>query len=147
MDLRPATLDSYGLVSALDWHLERFQRHTGITTDFRHEGINRRFLSQTEVTAYRLIQEALTNLARHSGATNVIVQLFADNETLIVGVRDDGKGFDLKLARDGSGLVGMRERVSLLGGTLSIESSPGTGTLITAELPEDSPVNDGTAAT
>jgi two-component system CheB/CheR fusion protein len=135
MDLRPATLDRYGLTPTLETHIERFERHTGIDTDFQHDGVDQRLPSLVEVTAYRLVQEGLTNLARHSEASSASVKLSMEDDLLKITIRDDGKGFDPASLRDGSGLFGMRDRVSLLGGTLSIDTSPGAGVRISASLP------------
>ncbi len=135
MDLRPAALDAYGLTPALRGHIERYEKQTGVTVDLRVEGLERRFASPVESTAYRIVQEALTNLARHAETTQAIVQLFADEQTLTVSIRDNGSGFDPAKVRDGSGLGGMRERAELLGGSLDIDTAPGAGVRITAELP------------
>ncbi len=135
MDLRPAALDAYGLIPALRGHIERYEKQTGVTVDLRAEGLERRFASPVESTAYRIVQEALTNLARHAETSRGIVQLFADEQTLTVSIRDHGSGFDPAAVRDGSGLGGMRERAELLGGTLDIDTAPGAGVRITAELP------------
>jgi PAS domain S-box-containing protein len=137
MDLRPAALDGYGLAAALEWHVDRFRHRIGVAVELRHEGVNRRFSPEVEVTAYRVVQEALTNLARHSGAGTATVQLLADDQTLTVSIRDDGNGFDPAMTTNGSGLLGMRERVALLGGTIEIDAAPGDGVVITAELPID----------
>ena len=99
------------------------------------EGLERRFASPVESTAYRIVQEALTNLARHAETPQAIVQLFADEQTLTVSIRDLGSGFDPANVREGSGLGGMRERAELLGGSLDIDTAPGAGVRITAELP------------
>jgi PAS domain S-box-containing protein len=137
MDLRPATLDAYGLLTAVHGLVERYQTQTGVRVDFRHEGLDRRFAPIVEVTAYRVLQEALTNVARHSGTQAASVSMLADDTTLTVAIRDDGRGFDPAVARAASGLGGMQERVELLGGTLTVDTAPGAGTLIAAELPLD----------
>jgi len=137
MELRPATLDSYGLLSALRWHLERYQRQTGITVELFQAGVDRRFPAPVEIAAYRIVQETLTNVARHSGATTATVQLFADEVALTVSIRDLGRGFDLSSVTPGSGLGGMRERAELLGGTFEIDVAAGEGVTLTAELPLD----------
>ena len=137
MELRPATLDSYGLGPALEWYLDSYRRRSGVTVELRYEGIDRRFPHAVEIAAYRLVQEALTNVARHSGARDALVQLHADGDTLTVVVRDRGLGFDGSTSRTGTGLLGMRERVALLNGKIEIDSAPGEGVTITAELPID----------
>jgi PAS domain S-box-containing protein len=135
MDLRPATLETHGLLPTLLGHLERFQQRTGIVVDLRHEGVDRRFPGSVEITAYRIVQEALTNVARHADAQQAVVQLMADREALTVVIRDDGCGFDAATAPQSSGLGGMRERVELIGGDLTIDTRPGEGTVVTAEVP------------
>lgn len=137
MDLRPAVLDRYGLLAAMEWYAERYQKRTGISVDLRHAGLERRLPPDVEIGAYRVVQEALTNIARHARADAAAIQLFADDGMLTVVVRDQGAGFDSANAPTTSGLGGMRERVALLGGTLEIESAPGRGTTITAEFPHD----------
>ena len=135
MDLRPTALDAYGLLPTLRGHTERYEVQTGIAVDLRAEGLNQRFPAPIEITAYRIVQEALTNVARHAETSEVTVQLFADEQTLTVSVRDSGLGFDPATIYGATGLSGMRERAELLGGTMEIDASPGTGVRITAELP------------
>lgn len=140
MDLRPAALDTYGLLPALLWHVERYQKRTGITVDLRQEGVDRRFTAPVEIAAYRIVQEALTNVARHAGVDHVQVQLFADATMLTVAIRENGLGFNPESPAPG-GLSGMRERAALTGGTLTIDTAPGQGVVVTAELPINDPDN------
>jgi PAS domain S-box-containing protein len=139
-DLRPADLDQLGLLAALLAFFERYTTQTGVLINFKHQGVDRRFPAQVEISAYRVVQEALTNVARHAGVSGVDVHVWADAATLNLQIVDRGSGFDpdavLKPLRSG-GLIGMRERMMLLGGHLSIESSSGAGTTITSELPLD----------
>jgi PAS domain S-box-containing protein len=135
MDLRPAALDAYGLLPTLRWHLERYQHQTGIAVELLQEGLERRFNAPVEIAAYRIVQEALTNVARHAKTSRVVVQLFADDVALTVSIRDHGRGFDVSSTIPGSGLGGMRERAELLGGTLEIDATTGDGVTVTAELP------------
>ena len=137
MELRPAVLDSFGLLSALEWYTARYQQRTGIAVELRHEGLDRRFSAEVEVGAYRVAQEALTNVARHAAVDAVTLQLLADDGALTVAVRDRGRGFDPARAPATSGLGGMRERIALLGGTFDVDASPGRGTAIMAEIPLD----------
>lgn len=141
-DLRPADLDQLGLLPALLAHFERYTVQTGVLVDFKHQGVARRFAPDVETSAYRVVQEALTNTARHAGVAGVTVRVWTHSDKLNLHIEDRGCGFDpevtLKAPRS-SGLIGMRERVLLLGGTMTIESSPGAGTTITAELPIDEP--------
>ena len=139
-DLRPADLDQLGLLPALLALFERYTAQTGVLVNFKHQGVERRFASQVETGAYRIVQEALTNAARHAGVTGVTVRVWTDADKLNLQIEDRGCGFDpevvLKAPRS-SGLIGMQERNRLLGGRMTIESSPGSGTTITAELPLD----------
>ncbi|MSS72151.1 MAG: sensor histidine kinase [Candidatus Latescibacteria bacterium] len=139
LDLRPSMLDDLGLLPALLWHLDRYTAQTDISVTFRHTGLEgRRFPPGVETGAYRIVQEALTNVARYAGVREATVRLRADRETLHVQVEDQGAGFDPETAlaaRATSGLSGMRERAALLGGTLKVESAPGAGVRLQAELP------------
>jgi PAS domain S-box-containing protein len=139
LDLRPATLDHLGLLSALLWHIKQYSAQTQVRVAFKHNGLEgRRFPTETETAAYRIVQEALTNVARHAESDAATVRLWADEHSLNIQIEDQGKGFDTEtpLATvNTSGLAGMRERAHLLGGHLTIESNFGTGTHLTAELP------------
>jgi len=139
LDLRPAMLDDLGLLHALLWHFERYTTQTGVRVIFNHTGIgDQRLESKIETAVYRIIQEALTNVARHAQVNEIRVNVLADAENLSVWVIDHGSGFlpEVALAStSSSGLAGMRERAQLLGGTLSIEAAPGAGTKLTALLP------------
>jgi signal transduction histidine kinase len=139
LSLRPTTLDDLGLLPALRWHFERYTTQTNVRVAFKHTGLEgRRFAPEVETAAYRIVQEALTNVARHAEVGEVTVRLWADRDTLGVQVEDQGAGFDVESALvrgTSSGLSGMHERVTLLGGQLTIESVPGVGTRLTAEFP------------
>jgi len=138
LDLRPAMLDDLGVLPALVWHIERYTARTDIKVAFEQYGLERRFPPEVETATYRIVQEALTNVARHARVTEVVVRLLADQESVSVHVEDQGAGFDpgAAFASAGtSGLAGMRERATLLGGRLVVESVPGAGTRVTAELP------------
>lgn len=132
--LRPAVLDDLGLLPALQWHVERYQAQTGVRVAFAHADLDRRFSPGIETAAYRIAQEALTNVARHAGVSDVRLRVWAADQTLSVEIEDRGRGFD-PAGVESSGLVGMRERASLVGGRLVLETGPGTGTRITATLP------------
>jgi PAS domain S-box-containing protein len=139
-DLRPPDLDQLGLLPALLALLERYSVQTGILVDFKHQGVNRRFASEVETGAYRVVQEALTNVARHAGVAGVTVRAWIDGNMLNLQIEDRGCGFDLHAALKSprsNGLYGLQERAQLLGGKLVIESTPGSGTTIAAELPID----------
>lgn len=136
LDLRPATLDHLGLLSAFLWLIRNYTERTSITIDFKHSGISgRRFLSEIETSVYRVGQEALTNIARHANVSKAKILIWADEKTLNLSVEDDGKGFDVEeilLKGDSTGVAGMRERVLFLGGDFQIESNAKGGTKISA---------------
>ncbi len=136
-NLRPPMLDELGLLSALTWQIDRFETQTGIHVEFHHARLDRRFDPRVEITAFRIVQEALTNVARHAGVTKAKVDVWASPESLGVLIEDEGRGFDVEaaLAARSSGLNGMRERSRLAGGRLDINSKPGTGTRLSLELP------------
>jgi PAS domain S-box-containing protein len=137
-DLRPADLDQLGLLPALLALFERYTAQTGVLVSFKHQGVDGRFASQVETGAYRIVQEALTNAARHAGVAAVTVRVWTDADKLNLQIEDRGCGFDPEVvlqAPRSTGLIGMQERAMLLGGHVIIESSPGDGTTITAELP------------
>lgn len=137
-DLRPAALDQLGLVPGLLTLFEAYENQTGIQVHFRHQGVESRFAPEVETAAYRTVQEALTNVARHAAVAGVAVRLWAAPETLSIQIEDRGRGLDSQAALTRSragGLAGMRERVSLLGGKFAIEARPGMGTRISATLP------------
>jgi signal transduction histidine kinase len=138
MDLRPAILDSLGLLPVLIWQFDRYTRQTAIHVTFQHAGLEQRLPLEIETGVYRLIQEALTNIARHADVRDVAIQVRVHEETLTLFVVDAGSGFDAERAlEEGSstGLASMRERADLLGGTLRITSELGEGTTVEAELP------------
>jgi PAS domain S-box-containing protein len=138
LDLRPAMLDDLGLLPALLWHLEHYTAQTQVRVNFKHSGLEkRRFAPDVETAAYRVVQEALTNIARHAQVEEATVRLSTHQHTLLIEVEDRGNGFDVEsvLAASGtSGLAGMRERAVLMGGRLTVDSRPGIGTRLTAEL-------------
>ena len=140
LDLRPAMLDDLGLLHALLWHFERYTKQTGISVSFAHPGLSTdaRFAQEIETAAYRIVQEALTNVARYAQVKEVEVRVSADAESVEVEVRDLGKGFDVEqafAAASSVGLTGMRERARLLSGKFSVVSVENIGTTITADLP------------
>jgi signal transduction histidine kinase len=139
LDLRPSMLDDLGLLPTLLWYVDRYTSMTGITIDFHHQGVEgHRFDTQVETAAYRIVQEALTNVARHARVSEAAVQVWCTPDAVFLEIQDTGAGFNVEDAlRAGKsiGLTGMRERASLLGGDLHIESISGAGTCIVAELP------------
>lgn len=136
--LHPAALDEFGLVSALDAHLKSFSRRHEVAVELTHRGMEERLPSEIESAAYRIVQEATTNIAKHAHATECRVQL-ERGETLRITIEDNGAGFDPLAVRSaerrGLGLIGMRERASHLHGSVQVDSTPGQGTRITVELP------------
>lgn len=139
LDLRPSALDDLGLVPALHWYTDNFGQHWGIKARFRADGLNRRLPPELELVLYRVAQEALTNVAKHARARRVRVELERHGLWVRLMVEDDGSGFHVKEAMSskerGLGLFGMQERLALVGGKFHIESQPGKGTKVVAEVP------------
>lgn len=140
-DLRPMALDDLGLVPALRAFLQDYQQRTAIETDFAFFGQDRRFDSTFEVAVFRLVQEALTNVAKHARATQVWVKVDVTHKTeLRMTIKDNGVGFDPaaiqgETAGKKFGLMGMKERAGLLGGSMEIQSAPGQGTRLAFTFP------------
>ena len=129
--LRPGVLDRLGLVDALEWYTSDFEKRTGVTCIFERDGVPA--ISDTVATAaYRIAQEALTNVVRHAQASCVNVVLHGENGLLHLSVLDNGRGFNpLELSEvEGLGVLGMRERASLVGGDLVVKSVLGQGTQV-----------------
>jgi signal transduction histidine kinase len=138
LNLRPAMLDDLGLLPALLWHLENYSNQTGVSVDFRHKGLGCRLRAELETAAYRIIQEALTNVAKHARAKEAIVLVWIDGDNLCLQIEDRGSGFEPGTSHPDhptSGLSGMRERAVTLGGKFRLESSPEDGTVIFVVLP------------
>jgi signal transduction histidine kinase len=138
LELRPQMLDDLGLLVALDWHFKRYTKQTNIRVNFRHTPVPQRLPTLLETAVYRIVQEALTNVARHAHVEEATVRLWVDHERAGVQVEDRGAGFDAvkaQAARASTGLSGMKERAELLGGEFTLESNPGKGTRLTVELP------------
>jgi PAS domain S-box-containing protein len=137
LNLQPSMLDNLGLLPTLLWHFDQYTAKTQVRVDFRHSGMQRNFPLEISTAAYRIVQEALTNIVRHAAVKEVSVRVWIDREILCLRIEDRGKGFDPKSLPVGtsSGLFGMRERALSLGGKLTVESAPGTGTVVIAELP------------
>ena len=136
VELRPAVLDDFGLVPALERLTDSFAEQTGIRIDFHSALGELRLPSEVETTLYRVVQESLTNIVKHANAHNVSVSIARRGSTVAAVIEDDGAGFDLRVVHEGGiGLLGMRERLALVDGRLEIESRPGSGTTIVAEVP------------
>lgn len=136
-ELRPGVLDRLGLVAGLEWLLNEFERRTGIRTAFVAEGVEHKVDADVSTALFRITQEALTNVARHSGATSVATRLSATGHELVLWVKDDGRGFNpgIEPHTPSLGLLGMRERASRLGGKLEITSAAGSGTELQVTIP------------
>jgi signal transduction histidine kinase len=134
-ELRPALLDDVGLVEALRNLVTRHGERTGVPARFTARPAGARAPVEIETACFRIVQEALSNMARHAHARHVDVALTAQDGALEVTVKDDGVGFDVERRRTGLGLVGMAERAELVGGHLDIESAPGAGTTVRARFP------------
>lgn len=138
-ELRPSILDDLGLVAALEWHSKEFTKRFNIDVEFqtRSEELHTSGLIATGL--FRMYQESLTNVARHSGANKVESQLQLVNGDIWLSVRDNGKGFDLNVntERKTLGLLGMKERALMIGGKLEIKSEPGKGTVVTVTVPNN----------
>ncbi|MFL5579265.1 MAG: PAS domain S-box protein, partial [Gemmatimonadaceae bacterium] len=137
--LRPVALEGLGLERAIRTLAEDWAERTRLAVDFHAHGLDRRLPPAVETTLYRVAQEVLTNAARHAGATRLSVVLECSPWQALMVVDDDGRGFDAAAAERGDGgrlgLIGARERVALIGGTLTVESAPGAGTSVFVRLP------------
>ncbi|MGB2629351.1 MAG: sensor histidine kinase [Candidatus Acidiferrum sp.] len=136
--LRPPMLDDLGLVPALEWQGREISRRGDMEVDVHSAHVSDELTDEVKVCIYRLVQEALNNAARHSAARHARVSITQEAGKIHVEVEDDGKGFASERVR-GMGILGMEERVKRLGGTLTIQSKPGAGTTVVAELPSDRP--------
>ena len=140
-DLRPSVLDDLGLLPALEWLIPELTRHFCLDIEMKVLGTTRRFTPESELVLFRIAQEALRNIGKHSGATKALVTLSFKSAKTILTIKDNGKGFELSerisdLATVGKlGLVGMQERAHLIGASLRVESKPGVGTTIKVDLP------------
>ncbi len=132
--LRPPMLDDLGLMPALEWQGREISRRGDMEVDVRSEGVSEQLPDDVKVCIYRVVQEALTNSARHSGAKHAQVSVVQSGANIRVQIADDGKGFAAERVR-GMGILGMEERVKRLGGSLDIRSAPGKGTTVLAEIP------------
>ncbi len=141
-ELRPPALDELGLRTAVESYLRTWSSRTNVPVDFEYRGLNqKRVAPEVETALYRTLQEALTNVAKHAAARVVSVVLNQCEQDTLIIVEDQGTGFDVESgtlstgSRQHLGLLGMRERISAVGGSLDIESTPGTGTTIFARVP------------
>ncbi len=140
-DLRPSHLDDLGLPAALRWYAGAVQERTGLKIRVDTEGDELLISSALKIAIFRIVQEALNNISKHAQAKEVYIKLEYQSQHVVVSVRDDGVGFDLdtvrmtRTRRPSLGLAGMQERAALMKGEVSIQSSPGQGTIVEARLP------------
>jgi PAS domain S-box-containing protein len=145
LDLRPSLLDDLGLTAAIRWYLERHEHRLGVSATLVGDLADVRLPPQIETACFRVAQEALTNVARHAGARSVCVELRHTDAEIELWVRDDGDGFDVESKRaravggHSMGILGMEERVMLVGGRFALESRPGGGTVVRAVFPVNGP--------
>ena len=138
--LHPAALDDLGLAAAIDSSLRGLARRRDIRAELHKHGLPDRLPREVELAAYRIVQEAITNVGKHANATQCHVHLTQLADRLLIEVEDDGVGFvedaDRPIIARGLGLISVRERASRLGGTFNILSAPGQGTKVIVSLPE-----------
>src|SRR2546426_12709719 len=135
MGLRPSMLDDSGIAPAVRWQAQELSRRTGTPVDLQIEGDFGGLADEGRTCLYRVVQEALTNCARHAAAKTVRITMQGKNDAVSVSIQDDGVGFDTARARTGLGLIGIEERVKVLGGSLAVDSWPRPGTLVRVEIP------------
>ncbi|HKD17612.1 MAG TPA: PAS domain S-box protein [Thermoanaerobaculia bacterium] len=141
LSLRPSVLDDLGLTAALRWYLDRQAQLSGFAAELHADAIPARLPRELETACFRVVQQALTNVARHARARHVSVELRRGREDLRLSIRDDGVGFDSTAAQararagQSLGILGMKERVSLLGGQFTLRSDPSSGTEIQVRFP------------
>ncbi|HUE87796.1 MAG TPA: sensor histidine kinase, partial [Vicinamibacterales bacterium] len=136
--LHPALLDDLGLAAAIEWQARTFEARHGIRAEVQQDGMTSRLPREVELAAYRIVQEALTNVAKHSRASSCRITLRHHDANLEIVVEDNGRGFDPGEMLDphrGLGIVGMRERAALLSGRVAFESGSGAGTRVNVRLP------------
>lgn len=141
IDLRPSALDDLGLLPALRWYIKEYQKKCSVAVDFQATGFKGRLSPEMETALYRIVQESLTNTARHANACNASITLIEETDAVYATIIDDGRGFDVESLSKipgherGLGLAGMNERAVLLAGSLTCNSHTGRGTTIEVRLP------------
>jgi signal transduction histidine kinase len=141
LNLRPSVLDDLGLGVALEWFAQKSSTPGGLQVSLDTAGVTDRFAPAIEITAFRVVQEAVTNAQRHANATRIGIRMQLESGRLLLEVQDNGRGFNAQLARQNSstgtslGLLGMYERAMLIGGSLDVISEPGQGTLVALTCP------------
>ncbi len=136
-ELRPKILDSLGLGAAIEWQASEFKKRTGINVLLHMEDELPAMNDTVKTGVYRIVQESLTNVARHSQASSVDIKTMKNNGTLRVEIKDNGRGFDSALLNhpDSLGLLSLRERARMIGGNTEISGAPGKGTCVILEVP------------
>ena len=143
VELRPSALDDFGLVPAVERLASNLSEQSDLVVDLEARLGDRRLPPEAETALYRIVQEGLTNVVKHAAAHRVSITLVRKEAAAVVVIEDDGQGFDLEAVRAGAlGFTGMRERVELVGGRLTVEASPGAGTTLVAEVH----ITDGTTS-
>ena len=142
-DLSPSILEDLGLSAAIRWLVDAFTKHCNIESSLDMMEMDDLFSKESQITVYRIVQECLTNIAKHAQATHVSIVIRKQDGQVLFRVEDDGKGFDVKevfsknLLKKGLGLAAMNKRARMLGGSLDIWSQEGAGTRITFTIPLD----------
>jgi signal transduction histidine kinase len=138
-DLRPSLLDDMGLLAAAEWHLSEIEKRSGIKIVLSGLKEEPTMSRESKTNLFRILQESLTNVGRYAQAKTVVVDLSRDGDTLVMVIQDDGIGFDKdKIAvKKTLGILGMRERTAMMGGTYDIASAPGQGTRVLVTVPLD----------
>jgi len=136
-ELRPSLLDDLGLVAALEWQLKEFEKRSGIVTSFIYAGDEKQLPDTIKTALFRIVQESLTNVARHSEAKKVTITFTNKDDILFLSIADNGKGFDKqKIANKRTlGILGMKERVNMINGEYRIKAFPGKGTEVLVQIP------------
>ncbi len=141
LSLRPAMLDDLGLPPTLEWYVKQYAQRVNIKTELEINGLVQRLAPEAETALYRIVQEALTNVAKHAKASMVRLQIYGQASDVVLVIEDDGQGFEVDLVAGraaseyGLGLIGIQERVTSLKGNFSIRTSPGQGTRLAIEIP------------
>jgi signal transduction histidine kinase len=136
-DLRPSMLDDLGLLAALEWQSNEFEKRSGISTEFINLTGNKEIPARLKTGLFRIFQESLTNVARHADAKKIVSSLQFDDDKITLTITDDGKGFTVKNieSKKTLGLFGMKERTMEMGGNYEIKSEPGKGTTVSITVP------------
>lgn len=136
-ELRPSLLDDLGLSAAMEWHLKEFEKRSGVQTHFDSNIPDTELPDGIRIALFRILQESLTNVARHAQASHVVVTIVYHDGAIAMNITDDGNGMDTSRLKHSKtyGILGMKERAGMMGGNYSIESAPGKGTTISVEIP------------